>query len=151
MTTEPQNISSQAAKELRLFCDLCQWAYDYWITYYFLFEEMPDRIENKCEMSLQEFLEAPYGSCFNRLNTAIQDYCILEIAKLHDSACQYGNKNLSINYVAKQKFWSKEEKKKINSLVSEMNCFYAFIKPARDKILAHNDAHVYVKFGGLYT
>ena len=104
------NILCETEKELREFCCLCQYIYEQWITYYCLFEEMPNRLESKSYMPFEEFLETPYGSCLYRLQKAMHCHCILEVAKLHDTVDQRGHVNLSIYHIAAQKLWSEEEK-----------------------------------------
>jgi len=140
MSSQSSTISSETAKALRTFCGLCQYIHEQWITSSALFGDMANLIEEKTDLSTIDFQETSYGSCLFRLNQLLNDYCIMEISKLHDRATdRKGNKNLSIDYIAKQDFWSEEEQEKINSLVSSMEYFFKKIKPSRDKILAHND------------
>ena len=109
MATSSLSISYEIDRELREFCNLYQYIYEHWIIYAFLFEDMSDRIENKTDLSLKDFLDTSYGSCFNCLKRVIHNYCILEIAKLHDPADQLGHRNLSIDYVLEQDFRSEAE------------------------------------------
>ena len=140
-TKTPHSIE----KELRAFCDLCGWVYECWTVHHSLFEEMPKRVMEEHNMSPDEFLETPYGSCLNRLNDISIEYRLLQIAKLHDPSSQSGSENLSVDYFARQEFWSDEEREAIENLVLGMNGFYGHIKPARNKVLAHNDLSTYVE------
>ncbi|MCY4306121.1 MAG: hypothetical protein OXC62_15300 [Aestuariivita sp.] len=138
MTDASSNQSHDDTKDLKLFCDLCEWAYQYWAMYYALFHAMPDRLKQH-NVSLREFLKTPEGACFNRLNKAIQDYCILEIAKLHDK----NTRSLTVHHIQKKQFWNTEDRQEINNLISELEKFYELLKNARNKILAHNDLATY--------
>ncbi len=118
--------------------------YQYWALYYALFDATPERFA-KHNVSLEEFLGTPSGGCFNRLNKAIQDYCILEIAKLHDPAGKGEKKNLSIHAIKKMEIWHEEDQENINRLISKLELFYqTHVREARNKILAHNNLSTYL-------
>ena len=144
MITQSSNISPETEKELRQFCYICQYIYGRWITSYALFEELPNYIKNETDfLSMEEFLNTPYGSCLVRLREALNQDWILGIAKLHDPAGKGQNSNLCIDYIVKQRFWARKERVKIKDLVSQMYPFFEKIKPARDKVLSHNDLLFY--------
>ncbi len=131
--------------DAQAFCNLCQWIYECWATHANLFECLPDRFRDEGNVSFEEFVETPYGHCLGRLNEISHQYVILQIAKLHDPALQCGNENLSIDFFAKQEFWSDDEMHTIDRLASELDDLYKQIEELRNKILAHNDRSVYVK------
>ena len=131
-------------KESEAFCALCQGAHECWTTYANLFDELPDCLEQR-GVKIQDFMDTPYGQCLHRLNKIVIHHILLEIAKLHDPACQAGNENLSINFFVKQEFWTEEEETRIKKLASELDGLYQKIKPARNQILAHNDREAVVK------
>jgi hypothetical protein len=64
------------------FLELCNWAYECWITHKRLFDEN-DRTERTIGKA----------KCFTaRLSTVTQEYVLLQICKLHDPAIQRGHR-----------------------------------------------------------
>ena len=129
--------------DAQAFCNLCQWVYECWLTHSHLLERLPQRLEEERGVPIGEFLETPIGRCLGRLNELSQEYGLLQIAKLHDPACQGNNENLSIDFFAKQDFWSDEELEIIAGIADELDSLYEKLKDARNKILAHNDRSVF--------
>ena len=132
-------LSPATQSDAQAFCDLCQWVYGCWTTHSNLFEYLPERFQEERNVTLEEFLETPYGQCLSRLNTISHEYVILQVAKLHDPALQRGNENLSIDYFVSQQFWLEDEGPKIQEIALELNGFYKRLGEVRNKVLAHND------------
>jgi len=119
-------LSEQVAKE---FCKLCNWAYEAWCTHRQLFDDNP-------------FPEETIAKCRDftiRLSIITQEYCLQQIAKLHDRALMHDSFNLSIEYIKKFGKWDDIEIKKITTLCNTLNDLYTKIRLARNKAIAHND------------
>ena len=137
-------VSPATPENAEVFCGLCNWIYDCWITHFYLSERLPERLQQEWNITEEEFAETPYGQCLQLLTEISKPYIILEIAKLHDPARQGSNENLSINFFVNQEdCWSEEEELIIKDIVSELDEFYKFIEELRNKILAHNDLSVF--------
>ena len=139
------SVPQATQNDAQNFCDLCEEVYVCWTTHLHLFENLPERLQQEQNVNIDEFLETPHGWCLCRLNEISRRYLFLEIAKLHDPARQGRNKNLSIDFFVKQKFWSEKEKESISAFTTELNNLYEKLKPVRNKILAHNDRSVFAK------
>ncbi len=118
-------ISSDVAKK---FCELCNWAHECWLTHKRLFDEN-DRQERTIGKA----------KCFtNRLSRITQEYTLLQICKLHDPPVRGNSINITINYILEFGDWG-SDKEKIQGIVSRLNNLFERIKPARNKVIAHND------------
>jgi len=118
-------ISGDVAKK---FCELCDWAYECWLTHKRLFEEN-DRTERTIG-------KAKYFTA--RLSIITQEYVLLQICKLHDPAIQGNSLNITIDYIARFGEWGSDAKR-IQSIVSRLTTLFERIKSARNKVLAHHD------------
>ena len=85
---------------------------------------------------------APYFF-FETLFDLLQRDFFLESAKIIEKASTFGNKNLNINYFLDMDCWTEEQKGKLKNYFQELHEFYKCIKPARDKIISHNDLPTY--------
>lgn len=128
-------ISSDAAKK---FCELCNWAYEAWITHKSLFDNnaLPERNIGK---------SAYFTS---RLSIITQEYVLLQIAKLHDPSIQRNSLNLTIDYFIRFGDWG-ENDAIVSNLAKSLSELWLSIKPARHKLLAHNDLEALVNDVGL--
>ena len=111
------------------FCDLCNWAYEAWITHRCLFDD-------------NQAPETNIGRspCFTgRLSVITQEYALHQIAKLHDPWKHGKSINLTIGYIVEFGDWGTEERHRIDTICSRLNELHQRIKPARNKILSHND------------
>ncbi len=77
------------------FCELCNWAYETWVTHKFVFDENKSP-ENNIGKS------AYFTS---RLSRITQEYCLQQIAKLHDPAIQGNSLNLTVDYMVRFGEW----------------------------------------------
>lgn len=118
-------ISPDAAK---CFCELCNWAYECWVTHKRLFEE---------NMKTEETIaRAKYFT--SRLSVITQEYLLLQICKLHDPAIQKSTVNITIDYIVRFGDWGADTNK-INQHVLRLAALFDKLKSARNKVLAHND------------
>ena len=115
-------------KIARTFCGHCNWAYESWVTHKQLFDNNT-RIE-------QTLSKAEYFT--QRLSIITQEYVLLQICKLHDPATMGNFSNISIECVLDSDEWG-ENRANIEKLTKELTAFFENLKPARQKILAHND------------
>lgn len=120
---------NQISKDVALkFCKVCNWAYEVWITHKYLFDENGTPETN--------IAKATYFT--SRLSVITQEYALQQISKLHDPAIQQSSLNLSIDYVVRFGNWGDKEQS-IKLLASQLAELWHALKPARNKVLAHND------------
>jgi len=112
----------------RLFYDVCNWAYEAWVTHKCLFENN-DKATDILQMGI---------AFSNRLSTITQEYALQQIAKLHDPAEQKKDANVSIDFVVKFGEWGCREPE-IEAIEERLVRLWGYLKPARNKLLAHND------------
>lgn len=118
-------ISPDVAKQ---FCELCNWAYESWVTHKRLFDE-----NEKTETTIAK---AKYFT--TRLSVITQEYSLLQICKLHDSAIQRSAVNITIDYIVQFGDWGADTNK-INQHALRLTALFDRLKSARNKLLAHND------------
>ncbi len=111
-----------------LFCRVCGWVYEAWVTHKCLF----DQNDNKAN-TLQKATEFT-----KRLSTITQEYSLQQIAKLHDPHGKKPNQNVSIDFVVSFGEWGAKEAK-IKAIEKRLLELWGHLKPARNKLLAHND------------
>ncbi len=110
------------------FCDLCNWVYETWVTHKFLFDENKTPENN--------IGKSAYFT--NRLSIITQEYCLQQIAKLHDPAKQGKSLNLTVEYMVRFGEWGEREDD-IKRIHDRLLGLWERLKPARNKALAHND------------
>ena len=110
------------------FCSQCNWAYEAWITHRCLFDDNRNPEDN---ISLAQDFTV-------RLSIITQEYALLQISKLHDPWKQGRHVNLSIDYMVRFGDWG-DNQERIKEISSRLTQLHDFIRPARDKILSHND------------
>ena len=128
-------MKSVTEEDAVAFCKLCHWAYDGWIIHRILFDDIQDRL--MCLGALDDFIDTGGGNCFFHVAAVSHEYLLLQIAKLHDPTRR--GQRLSIGFFRNQKTWGPTEKERVAKIVQGLDEFYQFIKPARDKVIAHND------------
>jgi hypothetical protein len=121
----------------REFCLQCNWAFACWIAHRRIFDDNPNK----------EALDEIAPNFNQHLWRISQTYSYLQICKLHDPAKTLNNDNLSISYItkyiAKSPDWSDSEKASIRQSAGKINELYSrMMKPARNKVIAHNDLEV---------
>lgn len=110
------------------FCEVCNWTYETWVTHKFLFDE------NKTPA--KSIGKSPYFT--RRLSIITQEYCLQQIAKLHDPAIQGNSLNLTVEYMIRFGEWAGRADD-IRKIHNELLSLWERLKPARNKALAHND------------
>jgi HEPN superfamily AbiU2-like protein len=110
------------------FCETCNWVYESWIVHKYLFD-----FNDKKESNIGK---SKYFT--SRLSIITQEYSLQQISKLHDPAIQRNSLNLTIDYIVRFGVWD-SNKDKILDLKSNLDDLWSHIKPARNKILSHND------------
>lgn len=118
-------ISPDVAKQ---FCELCNWAYECWVTHKRLFDE-----NAKTETTIAR---AKYFT--SRLSVITQEYSLLQICKLHDPAIQKSAVNITIDYIVRFGDWGADANE-INQRALRLAALFDKLKSARNKVLAHND------------
>ena len=118
-------ISKEAALK---FCELCNWAYEVWVTHKFLFDENKNPEAN--------IGKSKYFT--SRLSIITQEYGLLQVAKLHDPAILRSSINLTIEYLVRFGDWGSKEMA-IKKLESNLSDLWQYLKLARNKALAHHD------------
>ena len=110
------------------FCELCNWVYETWVTHKFLFDENETKETN--------IGKSAYFS--SRLSIITQEYCLQQIAKLHDPAKQGRSVNLTVDYILQFGEWG-AQRDEIEGIDKKLQCLWGRLGPARNKTLAHND------------
>jgi len=90
-------------------------------------------------LRLAEIQESAHDYFLYQLSVALHQHTLLQVAKLHDPAQMSGRLNLSLDFVIDRHDWRPESLKKLLELRSQLSGLYDAIKPARHRILAHND------------
>lgn len=129
MSKVGDNVMDPISKDVALkFCKLCDWVYQTWVTHKFLFDENKAPEKNIGKL--------PYFA--NRLSIITQEYCIQQIANLHDPAIQGNSLNLTVDYMVRFGEWGGRADA-IKKIHDNLLGFWEHLKPARNKALAHND------------
>lgn len=126
-------------KEAENFCEACVWTFET----YLLFRKLFGSKRGKNITGDPRFVYL-----FHRLASIIREYLFLQLGKLHDPECtrskQGKSYNLSINYFCANGDWGVEGDE-VKEIAKSLNEFWEKIEPARNKIIAHNDADVMVE------
>jgi hypothetical protein len=128
-------ISGDVAKK---FCELCNWAYECWLTHKLLFDEndRTERTIGKCK----------YFTA--RLSIITHEYGLLQLCKLHDPAIRGNSLNITIDYIVRFGKWGPDAKR-IQGIVSRLTILFEKLKSARNKLLAHNDLETLMDEGAV--
>jgi len=124
-STPMEPISKDIAMK---FCDLCNWTFESWVTHKLLFDDNKSPETN--------IGKAPYFT--SRLSIITQEYCLQQIAKLHDPPVQGNSMNLTVDYIVRFGDWS-EHAADIKGIHNKLLSLWERLKLARNKALAHND------------
>lgn len=111
------------------FCKLCSWAYEVWATHRAFQDD--ERVGSQPGRKHAYFL--------NRLSAITQEYCLQQLVKLHDRPAQHGRDNLTISYVIERGDWDTTTLAELQRLRHSLDELVEHIRPARNRILAHND------------
>ena len=136
MNNQLKTISyiDETAKEIvERFCGHVLWLVTVRHTYRVLFEDK--------EPSCQTLMEKTASWFFAALNRILQEYLLLECAKITDRAKNGEHENFTVDTVVRNICWpdDKNIQKELESLHGITEDFRGHIKLARDKLLAHLD------------
>ena len=120
------------------FCDECRSVFENWATCRIVFADLPAQ----AEASDVDVLETPIGQCIERVYRMCLEAWISQVVRLDDPGEQRGNWNLSIGRLCEADGWTDAERAKIDRLRERLKGLPERLKPARDKIIAHNDLPV---------
>lgn len=123
-------MSAHSEEAIKKFCVLCDELFSVWQLRKHLFDENP---------SLAELTGPRHGHLFLLLQDILQESWVHKLAKLHDPAVQRKAINLSIPYIVEYGNWSSTVQKELNELQAELNSLSDSLRPARNKVTAHND------------
>jgi hypothetical protein len=84
-------------------------------------------------------LKSTGESFFAYLNIILQNYVLLQCAKISDPKSMSGKSNLTVDFIADCIDWSDETQTKLNTLREAIGGFRSKIIDARHKILGHID------------
>lgn len=142
------SYTDETAKEIvERFCGHVLWLVSVRHTYKVLFEDE--------QPSCQTLMEKTASSFFADLNRILQEYLLLECAKITDPATTGNYENFTVDHLLENICWpndkaiveklislpdnDKDIQKELGSLQAITKDFRSLIKPARDKLLAHLD------------
>lgn len=131
MKTVP--CTGEAAKEIvERFCGHIHWLVSIRHTFNVLFEDE--------QPSCQTLMEKTARSFFADLNRILQEYLLLECAKITDPAATRNHENFTVDHLVQKIVWPDGDTlKELKKLQKTAEDFRRYIKPARDKLLAHLD------------
>ena len=125
-------LSDDAAKA---FCSYCLGAYEVWQTCTTLFSKE----------TIARFQRSKDSRVFHAIVTSLIRDFLLHILRLHDPVVMSGRINLTLRYIIQFGGWDPQTNGELNRLEEKLGGLYSLIKPARHRILAHNDLEAYMK------
>jgi AbiU2 len=145
---ETISYTDETAQEIvKRFCGHVHWLVRVRNTYKVLFEDE--------QPSCQTLMEKTASSFFADLNRILQEYLLLECAKITDPATTGNHENFTVDYLVQKISWpddkailnrltslphdDKDILKELKSLQATTEDFRSHIVPARNKLLAHSD------------
>ncbi len=112
------------------FCRLCDAAYESWRIHKLLVDDNP---------CFDAMTRGKCGGFLDRISKITQEYALLQIVKLHDPAVQNNNISLTLEYVVAYGGWDEETLSQLKELQTQLDGLAKKIRPARNKVLSHND------------
>jgi len=134
MSDQLKDISctdEKAKKIVERFCSHVHWLVKVRYTFKVLFEDR--------QPSCRTLMEKTASSFFADLNRILQEYLLLECAKITDPATTYDDANFTVDFLVQNISWPNDKKKGLESLQADAANFRKHIKRARNKLLAHLD------------
>ena len=125
---QPQSTLSRALLD-RLFLQL-DWVHEVWMLRHTLFDG------NRRKRTLDR---GPHTDFLKTLNSILSEYVLLQIGKLHDPAVSFGRITLSLEYVVEYGGWDLATRRKLERHKKRLDQLNVSIRPARNRIIAHND------------
>ncbi len=124
------NKTAHSLIVLKAFNDLCDRAYSDWRFHKIIFTENARKAEMEKSIA---------GKALEHFSILSQESILLQIAKLHDPAIQQGHVTLGIEYMVRFGGWDCDQEEKLKKLKNGLDELATKIRPARHKILSHND------------
>ncbi len=123
------NAQADASKQaVKIFCNCFAQLKAQHYTFTVLFSDK--RIQDLMDVTAREF--------FVELNKIMHEHLLLEFVKLSDPAIsRKKSENLTIHNLYETINWSNCTKRKLENLILRIESFRKYLKPARNKILAH--------------
>ena len=112
------------------FYDVCNRAYKDWRIHKILFVDNARKKELETSMA---------GHPLEHFSILSQESILLQIAKLHDPALQQGQITLGVEYMVRFGGWDEITGAKLQELKGRLDDLAKKVRPARHKILSHND------------
>jgi hypothetical protein len=110
--------------------EVCTCAHETWMLHRTLFDDNRD---------IEQLAHGKHVYFFKHLNHVLQEYALLQIAKLHDPAVMSGRVNLSLAYIVDYGGWNAAIAGRLRALKTRLDDLDTQIRPARNRILSHND------------
>jgi hypothetical protein len=123
------HTDENAKKIVKKFCNQVFWLGKVRHIYKELFENEQSQI----------LMEKTASSFFAALNTILQNYLLLEFAKITDPAETYKKENFTVDNLIESINWPQDIRNRLTSLNDKTKEFRTFILAARHKLLAHTD------------
>lgn len=112
------------------FFHVCNEAHEVWILRRTLIDDNPQR---------DDLGDGHHARLMGSLSRILHEYILLQLGKLHDPAVDRGRKNLSIAYIVEYGGWNDATTERLRALARQLDSLDEQIRPARNRILAHND------------
>jgi hypothetical protein len=128
--TDEINITAHSTVVLDAFNELCSRAYSDWCIHKAIFSDNPRR---------KELEKSIAGHGLEHFSILSQESILLQIAKLHDPAVQQGHITLGVEYMVRFGGWDNDTEETLHKLKQGLDELAAKIRPARHKVLSHND------------
>lgn len=106
----------------------CNWAHEVWT----LRRALIDDNRRKRTLNRHIYFISPVG-------TALAEYVLLQIAKLHDHAVVGGRVSLTLEYVVEYGGWDEVTRRKLARLKARLDALDGKVRPARNRRISHND------------
>lgn len=110
--------------------DQCNWAHEVWTLRKALIDH------NRRKQTLQR---GPYFYFIVAVGNALHDYCLQQIAKLHDPATTGRRVSLTLDYIVEYGGWDSKTLRRLTQIKRRLDSLDKQIRPARNQLIAHND------------
>lgn len=127
-------MDENAKKAVRRFCDQIFWLRKVRHIYQELFEKEDS----------SNLMERTASSFFTDLNTILQNYLLLEFAKVVDPPKTGKNENLTVDNLVESIDWPSGIRDKLRPLNEKTKAFRNHVLEARNKLLAHIDKEAFL-------
>lgn len=125
---KPRHSSAAVQKDIRSFNVHADWIRAYYFMYADLYYQESGYL-----------FDAKNRLFYNLLSSLLVRYLLLEFSKVTDPVQTAGEKNLTVDYLVEMIDWPEEVRNILEGLRVRMKEFRDYIKPARNKMLAHLD------------